>query len=290
MEYRYFPITKSRFNLSVQAAHDARISLRTHLGGDSNVYEIVIGGWGNTMSAIKRNNEEPDVAEAETRNILNAQHMCNFWIQWSCDGLLNVGRRDGEVFLSYKDRNPFVINYIGMSTAWGATGEFLVEESVCTSTVIRQQLMDTSHFWIDYNESYGLPPNAIMASEDGLYIGRARHRDSVTPGSIRNNLCTIAWGGSAHDKKEFQVLCCKDINWVKSWEGSVPLHALPAGESEDGYALFIGRVLHEGVYHIGKIQPNHQACYIAVNGQEEPVVDYETLVICDYYIAEYIGR
>ncbi|XP_043792074.1 C3 and PZP-like alpha-2-macroglobulin domain-containing protein 8 isoform X2 [Apis laboriosa] len=289
-EYRYFPITKSRLRLCVQAAHDARISLRTHLGGDSNVYEIIIGGWGNTMSAIKRNNQEQDVAEAETQNILGAHHMCNIWIQWFCDGTVNVGHLNGEVFLSYKDRNPFVINYIGVSTAWGATGEFLIEESPCTSIVVRQQLIETSHFWVDYNESSGIPQNAVMASEDGLYIGRTHHRDSLTPGGIRNNVCTIAWGGASHDKKDFQILCGRDVNWVKSWEGSVPLYALPAGESEDDYALFIGRVLHEGIYHIGKIQPNHQVCYIPVDGHEEPYIDYETLVICDYYAAEYIGR
>lgn len=156
--------------------------------------------------------------------------------------------------------------------------------------VIRQQLVDTSYLWVDYNESCGFPLNAIMASEDGLYIGRAHHRDSLTPGGIRNNLCSIAWGGTSYDKKDFQVLCGKDVNWVKSWEGSVPLNALPAGESEDGYALFIGRVLHEGVYHIGKIQPNHKVCYIPVNGLEEPYLYYETLVISDHYVAEYIGR
>lgn len=33
------------------------------------------------MSAIKRNNQEQDVAEAETQNILGAHHMCNIWIQ-----------------------------------------------------------------------------------------------------------------------------------------------------------------------------------------------------------------
>ncbi|XP_060828541.1 uncharacterized protein LOC132913902 isoform X1 [Bombus pascuorum] len=290
IEYRYFPITKSRLRLSMQAAHDARISLRTHLGGDSNVYEIIIGGWRNTMSAIKRNNQEQDVAEAETRNILNAQYMFNIWIQWCCDGTLKIGRQNGDVFLAYKDRNPFVINYIGVSTAWGATGEFLIEESPCTSLVVRQQLVDTCYCWIDYNESDGLPQNAVMASEDGLYIGRVHHRDSITPGGIRNNVCTIPWGGASHDKKDFQILCGKDVNWVKSWEGSVPLYALPAGETEDGHALFIGRVLHEGVYHIGKIQPNHQICYIGVHGHEERYIDYETLVVCDYYAVEYVGR
>ncbi|XP_043527655.1 uncharacterized protein LOC122538002 [Frieseomelitta varia] len=289
-EYRYFPITRSNIRLSVQAAHDARISLRTHLGGDSNIYEIIIGGWRNTISMIKRNNQEQGVTATETRNILNDQHMCNIWIQWYCDGTLQVGYQSGVVFLSYKDKNPFVINYIGVGTVWGATGEFLIEESPYTSVVVRQQMVDTSYCWIDYNELDDFPQNAVMASEDGLYIGRAHHRESLTPGGIRNNICIIPWGGASHDKTNFQIFCGKEVNWVKSWEGSVPLYALPAGESEDGYALFIGRVLHDGIYHVGKIQPNHQACYIPVHGREERYIDYETLVVCDHYAAEYVGR
>lgn len=129
-----------------------------------------------------------------------------------------------------------------------------------------------------------------MASEDGLYVGRAHHKDSVTPGGIKDNVCTLAWGGTTHEKKEFQVLCVKDIDWVKSWDGSVPLYALPAGETEDGYALFIGRALHEGVYYVGKVQPNHQVCYIPFNGQEMPCLEYETLVIHKYNTTEHIGR
>jgi len=129
-----------------------------------------------------------------------------------------------------------------------------------------------------------------MASEDGLFIGRARHNGTVTPGGIRNNICTIVWGGYAYQKRDFQVLCDKDVNWVKSWEGSVPLHALPAGETKNGYALFIGRVMRDGTHYIGKIQPNEQVCYIPVNGEEMPYLEYDTLVINDNYGVEYIGR
>lgn len=290
LEYRYFPITRSRLKLDIKAPHDARISLRTHLGGDSNEYEIIIGGWGNRMSVIRRNNEDLNVAEAETRNILDVMFTCYIWIQWCCDGTLNVGRENMGVFLSYKDKNPFAINYVGVGTAWGATGEFLMQESLYTAIAVRQQLVDTSNLWVDYNASYGLPQNATKASEDGLYIGRAHLENSLTPGGVRNNVCMIPWGGMSYDRKDFQVLCAKNVNWVKSWNGSIPLHALPAGESEDGYALFIGRVLHEGVYHVGKVQPNHQVCYIPISGEEDSFTNYETLVICDYYMEEYIGR
>lgn len=48
--------------------------------------------------------------------------------RWSCDGILSVGRENEEceTLMTYKDRNPFVINYIGFSTAWGATGEWTI--------------------------------------------------------------------------------------------------------------------------------------------------------------------
>ncbi|XP_015177787.1 PREDICTED: uncharacterized protein LOC107067093 isoform X3 [Polistes dominula] len=243
------------------------------------------------MSAIKRNNVEPDIAEAETVDICG--DYCNIWIKWSCDGLLSVGREDEEceTLMTYKDKNPFVINYIGFSTAWGATGEWvIINENKFTALAIRQQLADTSHLWVDYNDTMSFPQNAAIASEDGLYIGRAHHKDSVTPGSIRDNICTLPWGGAAHEKKEYQVLCVRDIDWVKSWDGSVPLYALPAGETEDGYALFIGRVLYNGLYYVGKIQPSNQVCYIPLNGQEVTYTEYETLVLHNYNSIEHIER
>lgn len=67
-------------------------------------------------------------------SIVHISHFNHFLLyRWSCDGLLTVSREDvrdyNELmpFMSYKDRSPFVINYIGFSTAWGATGEWIIE-------------------------------------------------------------------------------------------------------------------------------------------------------------------
>ncbi|XP_014597997.1 PREDICTED: uncharacterized protein LOC106783721 [Polistes canadensis] len=319
LDYCYFPITRCSINLRMKANHDARIALRAHLGDDSNVYEIILGRWGNTMSAIKRNNVEPNVAEAETVDLCG--DYCNIWIKWSCDGMLSffyslqniqsildenykyfrlarcnnmkctAKRMKNVRLMTYRDKNPFVINYIGFSTAWGATEEWvIINESKFTALAIRQQLADTSHLWVDYNNTMSFPQNAAIASEDGLYVGRAHHKDSVTPGGIRDNICTLAWGRATHEKKEYQVLCVRDIDWIKSWDGSVPLYALPVGQTEDDHALFIGRVLYNGLYYVGKIHPSNQICHIPVNGQEVAYSEYETLVLHNYNSIEHIGR
>jgi len=40
LDYRFIPITKNSISVGIKASHDARIALRTHLGSDSNVYEV----------------------------------------------------------------------------------------------------------------------------------------------------------------------------------------------------------------------------------------------------------
>ena len=155
---------------------------------------------------------------------------------------------------------------------------------------IRQQLLETNDYWIDYNDDEGMPKNAVPVSEGDTYVGRAYHKGSITPGNIRDGVCILPWGGRSHEKKRFQILCGTNINWVKSWSGSVPLHALAGGETEDSYPLFIGRVCVEDTYYVGKIQPNHQVCYIPLNNQEKAFKEYETLVVNYSPIIEYVGR
>lgn len=151
--------------------------------------------------------------------------------------------------------------------------------------------MDTRHYWVDCDDMMPFPSNAVMATDDGLFIGRAHHEDALTPGSVRGGVCDISWGGESHEKKTFQVLCGQYVSWVKSCQGSVPLNALPGGVTEDDHALFIGRVFKNDVYYIGKIQPNHQVCYVPIDGREVKFEEYETLVINDGdHLIEFVAR
>ena len=92
--------------------------------------QIVIGGWRNTKSAIKRNNTLPYKAEALTPYILNDAEYNGFWIRWK-GGLVEVGQ-EGETspFLKWQDPQPFDVRYYGIRTGWGATGSWFTGERV----------------------------------------------------------------------------------------------------------------------------------------------------------------
>lgn len=44
--------------------------------------QIFIGGWSNNKSVIRKNRTKPDVAEAETPEILSGDEYRGFWIRW----------------------------------------------------------------------------------------------------------------------------------------------------------------------------------------------------------------
>lgn len=154
-----------------------------------------------------------------------------------------------------------------------------------------------------------VPDQAVSGGQDGeaLYVARARHEAALIPGKLvpSHGVCYIAWSGGEHPHDEYEVLCGCDPMWVPVSGDAIPPLAMPAGESEDGEPLFVGRVNHEGALTIGKVQvrvieiitlntfllilshlciflctqPSHGTCYIPYGGQELAFQDYEILVI-----------
>lgn len=133
-----------------------------------------------------------------------------------------------------------------------------------------------------------------------LYIARARHESALIPGKVHYQLfmssygaqydafffqlvpshgvAYISWGGAEHPCTEYEVLCAGGGQWVPTSGGNIPPQAMPAGESEDGEPLFVGRVNHAGTITPGKVHPSHGFCYIPYGGQEMAFADYEILV------------
>ncbi|XP_076667442.1 uncharacterized protein LOC143368523 isoform X2 [Andrena cerasifolii] len=127
LEYNFYPVASGQLQFRVKAGNDAHVALTTGPQEGDPMYEVFIGGWGNSKSVIRKNRTKPDVAESETPGILSADQSRGFWIRWS-DGVLSVGK-EGEpsAFLTYADPDPFGIGYFGVCTGWGSSGEWLIE-------------------------------------------------------------------------------------------------------------------------------------------------------------------
>ena len=82
-----------------------------------------LGGWGNSKSVIRKQKQGTPVAE-HSHTPLDCDERKPFWIRWD-ENTIRVGAgRDvnaGE-FMAYVDPTPTDVNYIAVSTGWGATG------------------------------------------------------------------------------------------------------------------------------------------------------------------------
>lgn len=87
-------------------------------------------------------------------------------------------------------------------------------------------------------------------------MARARHEGALIPGKLvpSHGVTYVAWGGGEHGHGDYEVLCGCSTMWVPVNGDAIPPQAQPAGETEGGEPLFVGRVNHEGSLTIGKVQ------------------------------------
>ena len=94
---------------SVKACNDANLILRTggkrRLRRGGNVLQIVLGGWGNRKSVIRKGKRKRVVARRNhRRGLLNCNRARHFYIRWA-RGHIKVGLRGSRrPFLSYRTR------------------------------------------------------------------------------------------------------------------------------------------------------------------------------------------
>ena len=113
---------------NVRAKNDASVGFFTDKKSDKELYDIVIGGWGNTQSVILRErkiNGNYLVTKA-TANILNATEDRTFWADAN-NGVVRLGEGPiigKKIVMSWTDEKPLNTIYVGFSTGWGATGDW----------------------------------------------------------------------------------------------------------------------------------------------------------------------
>lgn len=286
LEYNFFPNSSEFCQFRVRANNDAHLCLTTGACESEPMYEIFIGGWGNSKSVIRKNRTKPDVAEIPTPGILNGGEFRGFWIRWN-NGTIAIGReREAEPFLSWTDSEYVPIAYVGICTGWGSTGSWIIDRAGAPSAPFTSGGQGGgyagAHCWVAA-DSGQIPPRAFPGGEDNgepMYIARCQFKGGLLPGKLLSShgCCYIPWGGAENPSPQYEVLCDFNGTWTACHGGAVPPNAVTAGQSEDGEPLYVGRVSHEGTLTIGKVQPSHNTCYIPYGGQELGFQEFEILV------------
>lgn len=97
---------------------------------DVLAYQIIIGGWGNTKSVIRREvapGVDGDIS-VSTPDILSCDEARKFWVGWT-SSQLSVGYSNvpfKAVFMSLEDDKLHPISGIGLSTGFGSIGDWMI--------------------------------------------------------------------------------------------------------------------------------------------------------------------
>lgn len=113
---------------TVKASNDAHLGFFTDSKSNSLMYEIVLGGWSNKQSVIRRCNQCTNQVTKSTPSLNSKVVAKQFWATFS-KGLVSVGTGDvfgKSVIMSWQDPNPLVITNVGVMTGWGSTGSWTV--------------------------------------------------------------------------------------------------------------------------------------------------------------------
>jgi hypothetical protein len=123
--------SRNKVEFSVMAKNDAHVMLTMGSGG---VFEIVIGGWGNTYSTIRRSKQGSGIVGYSGTVNSNSQYK-TFVIDWSTPRVLKVFSKSDTGSLSLLMETPqqseSVLNMKSMAvaTGWGSTGKWKVKVS-----------------------------------------------------------------------------------------------------------------------------------------------------------------
>lgn len=292
LQYHYYPFRNGIVQFRVRAPNDAHLALTGEPNETQPIVEVFIGGWQNSKSVIRYNQTKPEVAEADTPSILSPNEYRGFWIRVTGE-VVTVGREgEAAAFLSWHNPQPFMVNYVGVCTGWGASGSWIIDDqqpevpdygwqgSQGVSAQIRSDFSSGSPCWVPASNGE-VPPEAVQGGTDGepLYVARCRHEGELIPGKLvpSHNVVYVAYAGGEHPHSDYEVLVGCQPRWVEVEGNQIPPQAVPAGETSSGEPLFVGRVHHEGTVTIGKVQPSHSACYIPYGGGELAFQAYEIL-------------
>ncbi|XP_072018636.1 uncharacterized protein [Amphiura filiformis] len=126
--YRYpwprVPNSVTAVTFKLRANNDGHIALSDERVDKDKLIEVVLGGWKNTKSVIRSCKQCSPLAEASTPDLLmSPTEDKHFYITFE-GSVINVGIVGMAPILSHQFDEEPIINFIGISTGWGSTGQW----------------------------------------------------------------------------------------------------------------------------------------------------------------------
>ena len=113
------------------ATNDAHIGLFVEPSLEASMYEIVLGGWGNTKSAIRKSSQGSNVVEVDGA-ICDPDEYVTVTVSIVNGDTIRVALGDdpnANIFMTWEDPVPhWKVNYIAVMTGWGSTGLWQLDE------------------------------------------------------------------------------------------------------------------------------------------------------------------
>lgn len=282
----FYKITSNGINFEIKAPGNAGIGLASKpIKCD---YMVAIGHNHNTW--IRKMTPRITKEIVETPNILSSQEYRRFWLSWYGD-ILRIGI-DGTpkplVTFNSKNANLKYVTFTSIDDNRNPV-YWKIELPPILERPLLKPVTEGELYWVQVDAETQFPDGAYIGGyeKENLYIIRAKHRGSLTPGKFVSSegLGYIPWGGEAAEKNSFEVLCGFDCTWMPSKQDNIPVGAVVAGHSEDfGHEkLYIGRVKYYDHIIPGKVQPSHKVCYIPYDGKEIGIDTYEIMIVPEKY-------
>ncbi|KAI5639725.1 farnesoic acid 0-methyl transferase domain-containing protein [Phthorimaea operculella] len=281
----FYQVSGSGVSFEVKAPRNALVGLARKPGVKVD-YWIGIGD--NNRCWIKKDEEHCETVK--TQNVINAANYSRFWLQWNA-GTVRLGSGHGES----GDQKPIVSYPNNIPNLRFVTFGVLHETNpvhwmfdlapVLPKLQLNKQISRGKLQWVR-TTNHVIPEGALIAgfekyngTDEVVYVIRGEHRGSLTPGKLLRSGAQISWGGAAHRKNDYTVLCGFDCTWMPTHGDRIPIGAVEGGYSENVHeTLYVGRASHEGHLIPGKAQPSHKVCYIPYDGKEIAKKNYEILV------------
>ena len=96
------------------------------------MYEIVIGGWNNTKTVIRKGSQGSAKDERVTQSILSPNEDRPFWAD-AKNGFVRLGKGKiigSDIVIKWQDNQPLDPVYVGFMTGFGSTGVWKISEDI----------------------------------------------------------------------------------------------------------------------------------------------------------------